>query len=99
VTIKEKEKEKEKEEGGHFLPKSHRRRSWRRDLKNTYTTKFPASFYFFLFLSFPHSFVKRVITDHLLLTHVMSLAGYLFGNVDEHGNLDNDLDEVSWSER
>ncbi|SAM05624.1 hypothetical protein [Absidia glauca] len=23
----------------------------------------------------------------------MSLAGYLFGNVDEHGNLDNDLDE------
>lgn len=25
----------------------------------------------------------------------MSLAGYLFGNVDEQGRLDNDLDEVS----
>lgn len=25
----------------------------------------------------------------------MSFAGYLFGNVDEEGRLDNDLDEVS----
>jgi hypothetical protein len=48
----------------------------------------------FFVLLFPSIFISHTLL-YLINRGPMSLAGYLFGNVDEQGRLDNDLDEAS----